>query len=154
MPRGGKRTGTPGKAYASRSDLNRPAPGQTYGQGVAQQAAMKAVPIGAPPPVPTASGASEQAPPDLEALAQGWQPLAGAPDQTARPNEPTTAGLSLGPGSGPEALPQVAAPQNPDLARMLGYLPMLEQLASNPHASAATRSLYRQLVIAKMQAGQ
>jgi hypothetical protein len=92
---GGRRAGRQGVAYGNRSDLNklpiRTATGQTYGQAGAQQAAQRAVPM-APP------SATPLAPPSSSAV-----PL-NAP--TARPNEPVTAGLSSGPGPGPEALMQ------------------------------------------------
>lgn len=162
MPRGGARQGQRGKTYASRTDLNapkprqginRPAPGQTYGEGAAQQRAMQAVPIAAPDaPAPSdplgGAGAS-----DLMGAAEAWQPLGGSPLQTSRPDEPVTAGLASGPGAGPDALPQISPPPNTDLPRLMRYLPLLELLASNPDASATTRSLYRQALVAKMQAG-
>ena len=100
MPRGGTRSGTPGKRYSNRTDLNRPAPHQTYGKGAAQQAAMKAVPIQPTPPIPTQPSGEGGAAPDLMGLAESWQPLPGAPHETTRPQEPTTAGLSVGRRSG------------------------------------------------------
>ena len=72
MPRGGARTGTPGKKYSNRVDLNRPAPGQQYGKGAQQQAALKAVPMQPTPPVPSPAPAQQDAP-DLMGLAQDWQ---------------------------------------------------------------------------------
>jgi hypothetical protein len=117
MPRGGKRTGTPGASYSNRSDLNRPvtpqaATGQQYGRRAEQMAAQRAMPI-APPPtdaVPTAS------PPGATPATQGLSalsgPLAGqvvpldAP--STRPGEPITAGLPVGAGAGPEVLGPLA----------------------------------------------
>jgi hypothetical protein len=106
MPRGGRRKGTPGKAYGNRTDLNQPqAPGtpvfkgQPYGAATQQQQAMAAAPPAPPgqPPVsgvPTAGG-----PPGVPpgGLGEFTRP-------TERPNEPITHGLPTGPGAGPEAI--------------------------------------------------
>lgn len=87
MPRGGRRSGAPAKAYSQRTDLamdrspTSVAADAPYGQGAELQAAQSAVPVGPPP--------------------GGVTPL-NAPTQ--RPDEPLTAGLSTGPGPGPEAL--------------------------------------------------
>lgn len=106
MPRGGRRIGTPGKAYSNRSDLNKPvpmtaAPGQTYGQAGAQLAAQKQMPI-APQPVPTPGAA---APP---AVAPGSLGPLTAPTQ--RPDEPLTAGAPFGAGPNSMTLPQEINP--------------------------------------------
>lgn len=120
MPRrprpGGVRAGTPGRAYANRSDLNTnrslpvtTAPGQTYGARLAQVEAQHAIPLRPPqPPAPTPAGAG---------LAQGVPPGPGPPSgpgagqpippgafgplerPTERPTEPVTAGAALGPGA-------------------------------------------------------
>jgi hypothetical protein len=99
---GGVRQGTPGKRYPNRTDLTAApittAPGQTYGQGVAQQRAQQAVPMaGAPVAPPRAAPAAPRGPlPD--ALGDPMRP-------SERPDEPVTAGVPVGPGAGPEALP-------------------------------------------------
>lgn len=117
MPRGGKRRGTPGKAYANRTDLTSDyAPGSAAGGGMTppvQQQPLMGPPIGADQ-VPNLS------------------------DPTMRPQEPVTAGLPVGPGPGPEALGPMPPPpvdpvrqviqammlvsNNPDLARVLARL--------------------------------
>lgn len=109
MARGGRRTGTPGKAYPQRTDMHQPiqvAPGGEYGSATAlkqgqqvvplpnAQAAMSA-PLSAPQAAPVAPGDI-----NFEAL-------------TARPNEPVTNGLPVGPGQGPEALGIGAGPNDP-----------------------------------------
>lgn len=88
MPRkgpGGIRTGTPGKAYSNRTDMNQnqgstqpiaAAPNQPYGAASAQKAAQQTIPL----------------------------PVAAAPIKpfsrpTERPNEPITTGLPIGEGS-------------------------------------------------------
>lgn len=112
MPRGkgGKRQGKPGVVYGNRSDLNsalnKTGPSQVYGQGVAQQRAMQAVPV-APPPTstplssaPTSGGGGGGGPINLPDLF--------AP--TTRPDEPVTSGAPLGPGPGPNSLPIAGDP--------------------------------------------
>lgn len=67
---------------------------------------------------------------------------------TSRPSEPVTAGLSLGPGPGPEAIPSLAPTSNapdPDLINLIPYLPGLELLTTLPTASSATRNFVRRL---------
>lgn len=107
--RGGARTGTVGKSYANRSDLNGAKmpqahyTGQAYGVATQQQQAQAAVPVGSPSvataPVDPQSAASQWA--DSVSTAH----LPGLMDPTARPQEPLTAGLSQGPGAGPDSLP-------------------------------------------------
>lgn len=97
MPRGGRRTGTPGKSYPNRSDLTaqpvRTAPGQPYGQAGQQAAAQQQIPLpqtSSPVPAPNAP---------IVPPAPGM--LTGP---SLRPGEPVTAGLTVGAGPGPEAV--------------------------------------------------
>jgi hypothetical protein len=112
LPRGGRRSGSPGATYTNRSDLNaqpvRTAPGQPYGQAVAQQRAQQAIPLPATPPVQASPAPA--VPPDPGML--------HAP--SARPGEPVTAGLPVGAGPGPEAL---------------GTIPQNDQILSNLYAA-------------------
>lgn len=101
--RGGPRQGVTGQSYTNRTDLQfapdrRPAP----------------IPQPAAPPQQTAAPTALPSMPAVPAL--------NAP--TARPNEPITAGLAMGPGPGPEALttPAGMAPQSS------GFDPQLELL--------------------------
>ncbi len=142
MPRGGRRAGSPGKSYGSRTDLNlnRAAPGQQYGKATAQEQALAAVPI-QPPSAP-----------DVTASAEAWTPLPGDPAVTALPDEPITAGLNTGPGAGPEALPTFQqADDEPDLDQLLPYLPFFQKAAMAPNSKASTRIFYRNLVQAKLK---
>lgn len=107
MPRGGRRTGSPGSAYSNRTDLNanrtlpiQVGPSQQYGQAAAQTRAQQAVPM-APPP----ASSTPNAPPAAPAAA----PLVPLDAPTARPNEPVTAGAALGAGPGPMAMGAPAA---------------------------------------------
>jgi len=110
MPRkgkGGPRSGNPGSTYTNRSDLAADVQpvavktGQTYGEAGRQEAAQQAVPL-----------------PDLLARLQS---MPGLTDPSARPDEPLTAGLPVGPGPGPSAL---AAPPPPGGAGLLRRMVM------------------------------
>lgn len=143
MPRGGARQGKPGAAYSNRSDLQpvKVAPGQQYGKGVAQREAQQAVPMAGRPAMPPAAPAAPPRPP-MPGMAPGDVTPLDAP--TTRPNEPVTAGLSVGAGPGPEALGALRDKDDgvDDLAQ---YLPMLEFIASQPGSSGQTRNFVRQL---------
>lgn len=84
---------------------------------------------------------------DQAAQMQQQQPLGGdlLSQPTARPEEPLTAGMNLGAGPGPEAIPPVIAPADQDNSNMARYMPMLETLADQPGASNATRNLVRRM---------
>jgi hypothetical protein len=108
----------------------KPVTGAGYGQGVAQsqmQRQMPAPQAGRVPAIQARSGPSAQprvplpasaqaappgqaaqaAPVDLMQIAQQLRGQAGVLTQpTARPSEPVTAGLPVGPGPGPQALAQ------------------------------------------------
>jgi len=150
MPRGGRRSGTPGKAYPNRTDLSvnkGPVPnvpygmggGMGYGESKALSDAQAAVPVASP----AAPGASAPpmapegpaGPPSLAALLGGPGPapgeLGGFGRPTDRPDTPITHGLPSGPGAGPEVL----RTQNTS-ARTL-----LQQLAASPYASDDIRDL-------------
>jgi hypothetical protein len=151
MPRGGRRTGTPGTSYGSRTDLNAnrgavpiaAASGQTYGAKKAQMDAQRAMPI-APPPA-SAMPAALSGPPSRPVPGQmpGEVVPLDAPSQ--RPNEPLTAGLPVGPGAGPEVLGALASKSTDGLEDMAQWLPMLEFAASRPSATAQYRNFVRQL---------
>lgn len=122
MPRngqGGRRQGAPGKAYPNRTDMNQNrqpvtvASGQPYGARQEQVAAQRALPLPAAPPVPAPP------PPAPGALPGGRGPFTRP---TEYPNEPLTAGMSIGPGPGPEALAGNLAlsPDDAVLADLMG----------------------------------
>ena len=119
--RGGRRQGTPGKAYSNRTDLALNRAPQT---GLSTAAAGGIAPPAAPRPAapPPAAFTTPDMVPDLT-------------DPTARPGEPVTHGLSFGPGGGPEAIgpvpisPTIASIQaayqanpTPELRRAMMYL--------------------------------
>jgi hypothetical protein len=150
MPRGGRRTGTPGKAYANRTDLNLPAQaaaGQQYGKRTQQIAAQRAMPMGRPSTdaVPQGRGGAPSGPaaPPAGPMPGSLMPL-DAPTQ--RPGEPVTTGLPVGAGAGPEALGPLGQLESDNGAKDLAmYLPALEFIASQPGATAQTRNLVRRL---------
>lgn len=116
MPRtsnkGGARTGTQGTNYTNRTDLNkqpvRVAPSAQYGQGAAQEASQKIVPLANTAGAPAAGGApapSQQPPGPLP----GDHGAFNRP--TDMPQQPVTAGMPFGAGPGPEALGMVQRPK-------------------------------------------
>lgn len=121
MPRGGKRQGTPGKAYSNRTDM-------------ATDYNMEA---GSP-----ASGG-------LEAPSAGKEPpnLPVYPDQipnltdpTSRPNEPITDGLGLGPGRGREALTNYD-PRKMEAQALKRWLPLMEPTMRDPETPDSVKML-------------
>lgn len=95
MPRGGRRSGTPGKAYGNRTDLHQPvrtAPSESYGQAKQSADAQKAMPLPNNQVLPGVTAAPPQMlPGEL-----------GAFDRpTDRPGEPVTSGMAIGAGAGP-----------------------------------------------------
>jgi hypothetical protein len=142
VPRGGRRSGTPGRVYSNRTDLNGPRPpgqplpvqsasGQPYGARKEQEDAQRAIPMAAGTALPPS-------PEQVPSLA----------DPSTRPNEPVTTGLPLGAGAGPEALGGALDDDN-GLADILSYLPMLEFIASQPGSSGQIRQFVR-----RVRAGQ
>jgi hypothetical protein len=126
MPRARKTlTGAPARP-------NVPIAGQTYGAGVDQQqleasmptpARQAAAPNPQPQPQPQQQQAPQQQPYDHQAALAAASQLS---DQTGllkgdtnRPNEPITAGLTRGPGPGPEALGMTRGSPTGDLFRRL-----------------------------------
>jgi hypothetical protein len=112
MPRGGKRTGAPGKAYGNRSDLNtnrtlpvQTAPNQPYGVAGQQADAQRAIPL-RPQPSPT-GGAPVSGAPTAGPVPQ--TPVVPLTAPTTRPDEPLTAGVDIGPGPGAPPMSQPAA---------------------------------------------
>lgn len=109
MPRRAKQTygGAPAQAKS-------PIPGQTYGKGVEQDRLERAMPTPQLRTVPDPSAAPTMAPAQVPAADPYETALAAAASMrgqtgllaqpSARPMEPLTAGLSTGPGPGPEAL--------------------------------------------------
>lgn len=124
MARGGRRAGTPGKAYGNRADMNtaipKAGPSQAYGERAALERAQQAVPMSRP-----------QAPagnptPVIQTPARTPRLTVGLGDETQRPDEPLTSGARLGPGPGPEALGFGVDPVVDELRAMYARFPSEE----------------------------
>lgn len=147
MARGGKRTGTPGKAYPQRQDLQpagplppTAAPNQTYGAAGAQLASQRVIPM-APSPAPIAGPPPGPGP--VQPGPGGPPPPLPAPPghfgrPTERPNEPVTAGLPIGPGPGPSPAATMAQSQST-------LTDLLSAMSNTPHASPEVRALAAQV---------
>ena len=122
MPRGGRRQGTPGRAYTNRTDM--------MGNYDMEAGSPAAGGIKAPAQVAPQMGLS---PDDIPSLST----------PTQRPGEPVTAGLGLGSGPGREALtgfdPRVQETQR--LAERWG--PMMDILSNDPETPDSVRMLAR-----------
>ena len=112
----------------------RVASGGKYGERQELEQLQQAAPV-------SASLGGDVAVPQGVDVTQGLIGL-GAPSQM--PDEPVTAGASMGAGAGPEAL---ALPNQPDqdMRRLVTYLPVLEHMANQAGSSKAARNLVRAL---------
>ena len=126
MPRGGKRRGTPGKGYSNRTDLGM----QYMAQDQAGMATPAAGGVEARPP------AQPQGPPIFA------DDIPNLMDPTARPDEPISAGLSFGPGPGPEALVN-RDPRNLETSRLKKWLPLMDPYVDDPDTPDSVRALIR-----------
>ena len=97
-------------------------PGMAYGEGQKTMNMQKAAPMAGPTPMPSAEPLPLTAP-------------------TTRPNEPVTAGATMGAGPGNEALnlPMGQQAQDPDINMIRMYYPILEFWANQPGTSQATK---------------
>jgi hypothetical protein len=86
----------PGK-YAKRTDLSYQS--NSYGDGVAYDAAKSGAPLATAPKLPLLSEA-----PQVSTSSASQSPSVGLYDKTNRPEEPITAGIDIGPGPGSNAL--------------------------------------------------
>ena len=80
--------------YAKRTDLSYQS--QSYGDGVAYDAAKSGAPLATAPKSPMLSQAPQVPTPQAQ--------VTGLYEPTQRPNEPITAGIDMGPGPGSDAL--------------------------------------------------
>jgi hypothetical protein len=117
MPRGGRRQGTPGKAYSNRTDL-----GVDYSSGSPASGGI----VTNPQPTPTAPQAPGQAP-------MAPEDTPGLLDPTQRPGEPITAGLVTGEGPGPAGGNAQMAGE--EIGQFKPWLPLLQKAANSPSAS-------------------
>ena len=123
MPRGGKRQGTPGKAYSNRTDM-------------ATNYDMKA---GSPAAGGIKAPEGSNQPPVLPVYPDQIPSLS---TPTARAGEPITDGLSRGAGRGPEAMTNLD-PRLDETRKLKKWLPLLEPLAKQPDTPDSVRTLVR-----------
>ena len=119
-------------------------PGLPYGEGQALMATQEAAPLAAAPSI------EQSGMPSGLASAAASQPVIGLNEPSARPNEPVTAGASMGAGPGMDALgPSPDQTFNKQLQadnqRLVQYLPSLEQMANDPSASNTFRNFIQYL---------
>lgn len=117
MPRGGRRQGTPGKAYANRTDM-----GMNYNNAQSAASGGMSAPRDQQPAIPVY-------PEDTPMLL----------DPTQRPEEPLTVGLSSGPGPGPEILD----PRVNETRALKRFLPLIEPMLDRPDAPESVVALVK-----------
>jgi hypothetical protein len=105
--------------YAKRTDLQYQS--ESYGDGVAYDAAKSGAPLAKAQKSPMLSQAPQISAPQT--------PVTGMFDPTQRPNEPITHGIAVGEGAGPEALMMNQIKQD-DKDIVAKYLPSLTSMAS------------------------
>ena len=119
-------------------------PGLPYGEGQALMETQGAAPLAAAPSI------EQSGMPSGLVSAAASQPVIGLNEPSARPNEPVTAGASMGAGPGMDALgPSPDQTFNKQLQadnqRLVQYLPSLEQMANDPSASNTFRNFIQYL---------
>ena len=120
----------PGK-YAKRTDLSYQS--QSYGDGVAYNAAKSGAPLATAPKNPMLSQAPQVPTKQL--------PVTGLYDQTQRPEEPVTHGIDLGPGGGSNVL----AMQDATAGQYQNAYDMFQAMAQNPNASPSLQYLAQRI---------
>lgn len=123
MPRGGKRQGTPGKAYANRTDMTSD---YNMQDGRSPAAGGIEAPAGA---APMALPVYPDQTPNLS-------------DPTQRPTEPITAGLPTGAGPGPDALTNYD-PRKQETQALKKWLPLLQPMINDPETPESVKVLVR-----------
>ena len=128
MPRGGKRQGTPGVGYSNRTDL------QASPNMAVNTAATGGMTAPAPeaPPQPDPSAPTD---PQMAPRSPDDSPM--LTDPTHRPDEPITAGLSLGAGPGP------VDPRVEETKTLKKWLPLLGMYIDNPDTPDSVRAIFR-----------
>lgn len=141
LPGAGDQTNPPG--VRPRPQPVRTGPSTQYGSAAASARDQNVIPLPDRTSPPDASGSPGQnSIPGQIAL----PPLVPPDAPTQRPEEPITAGLSRGPGPGPEVLGPLTDPATADLAALAPYLPGLQLMADRPTASIASRNFVRRLI--------
>ena len=124
----------PGK-YAKRTDLQYQS--QSYGDGVAYDAAKSGAPLATAQKSPLLSQAPQVPTPQA--------PVTGLFEPTQRPNEPVTHGIDMGPGGGSEVLSMRQPDDTNFRASIQSAKPVLAYIADLPNTSPETRAAIKQL---------
>jgi len=121
--------------YAKRTDLSYQS--QSYGDGVAYDAAKSGAPLATAPKSPLFSQAPQVAAPQA--------PVTGLFEPTQRPNEPVTHGINVGPGAGSEAL-MMRKPDDSDFRMNIqAAKPILAYISDLSTTSPETRAALKEL---------
>ena len=124
----------PGK-YAKRTDLSYQS--NSYGDGVAYDAAKSGAPLATAPKSPMLSQAPQVPTPQA--------PVTGLFEPTQRPNEPVTHGIDMGAGGGAEVLSMRQPDDTNFMATIQSAKPVLAYIADLPNTSPETRAAIKQL---------
>jgi len=125
MPRGGKRQGTPGKAYSNRTDMT-----SNYANAGASAASGGQTPPSAPIP-------QQVRQPDPNQMFPEDTPM--LLDPTNRPGEPVTSGLPTGAGPGPEQMDTRVA----ETQALKTFLPLIEPILDDVDTPQSVRMLVK-----------
>lgn len=121
--------------------------GLPYGAARKLEQAQNAVPLPQGPASPAAPASPTPAGGVMAAALAMQPPTSGGFMEPGDPSASSTAGLPIGPGPGPEALPPATPPRAPTLDdyRLAAQLPTLEALADTPGATDDFRNYVRRL---------
>lgn len=113
----------------------RAAPGQQYGERKQQEQAQQEIPL--PAGLPSSQG--------LQVSAEGFNPEVVGLSAPPSSEMPITSGLPIGPGPGPEAVPQVPQPTGPSVEALMvaKILPMLTAMSARNELSPSTVQFIR-----------
>ena len=117
--------------YAKRTDLSYQS--QSYGDGVAYNAAKSGAPLSTAPKNPLLSQTPQ--------VAAKPMPVTGLYEQTQRPDEPVTHGIDLGAGGGSNVL----AMQDATAGQYQTAYDMFQAMAQNPNASPSLQYLAQRI---------
>jgi hypothetical protein len=117
--------------YAKRTDLSYQS--QSYGDGVAYEAAKSGAALSTAPKNPMLSQAPQVPTKQL--------PVTGLYDQTQRPEEPVTHGIDLGAGGGSNVL----AMQDKGAGQYQNAYQMFQTMAQDPNASPSLQYLAQRI---------
>ena len=111
-----------------------------YGEQKAYKQLQQDAPMAKSPDLPSGGG------PDMQQLAaQAAAQVIPLDAPSSQPGVPVTDGAAAGPGAGVNALGMSQDLKQEDLARLKGYMPVLEFMANQTGASWAMRNMVRKV---------